>query len=420
MLMSMNAGLSGHFLRAIAVLILLVGVFFASEYLFPQSELLPEASTLAGTAWDSDRYKSYFTNLAQEKGALYAFNVLGQAPLPPHIETHALGHAIGYVLYEQQGPTGMRYCTHDFTNACAHSVLIQTFIENGAQALSDIANVCKEIPGGAASYPTCFHGVGHGILAYLGYDYENAVSRCTEVEDAVRASDPNGASGISGQCVGGATMELIQGNHDKGAWEAQKGKYLSDADLLSPCNASFMPDTARPFCYSYLTGRFLRASGAKGGTPSPEAYPKAFSYCEKIPKSSIADREGCYGGFGSNFVNIAEDSRVLSDISDRAIGDVHAWCALAGDPDGEKWCVSYAMDTVFWTGNPAEKAARRFCDASNDGEIKDVCFGWLISSARFFYQGGDAFTAFCDSIPEHYRMQCSAVRPSQELPRIVL
>src|SRR5438876_609575 len=78
-----------------------------------------------------DQLKSYFHDLAQKKGARYAFEILRQAPLGPNIDLHLLGHTVGDELYKQEGLNGITDCNNDFRNACSHSIVIGLFYDKG-------------------------------------------------------------------------------------------------------------------------------------------------------------------------------------------------------------------------------------------------------------------------------------------------
>jgi len=82
---------------------------------------------------------NYFTEIAEAKGAPYALDVLKAAPIPLDTDMHLLAHTVGDILYRQQGLEGIKVCTHDFRNACSHSVVIGAFLEQGEAALPGIA-----------------------------------------------------------------------------------------------------------------------------------------------------------------------------------------------------------------------------------------------------------------------------------------
>jgi hypothetical protein len=65
----------------------------------------------------------------------------------------------------------------------------------------------------------CFHGLGHGVLAYTEYDLEKAVDICK------RTGTKQYNNEEYAECVGGAIMEIIGGGfHDPQKWAVQSKK----------------------------------------------------------------------------------------------------------------------------------------------------------------------------------------------------
>jgi hypothetical protein len=364
-------------------------------------------------SWTFDEYEDFFSKLAREKNAVYAFDVLRYADIPSTIDIHRIAHNIGYVHFEQKGLRGIYDCTTDFRNACEHAIVVQALITLGTQALYDVAKVCSEGPGGLSAYVHCFHGVGHGLMAYLNYDYEETVGTCKKVYDIAVSLRPEVTTELLWhECVGGATMELTQGEHDKNAWEKAKRTYMPAADILMPCNADFMPEEVRTACYAYLKPRFLEAAGATRGVASPQAYPKALSYCKLIPEDRFGSRDGCYAGFGAAFAYFANgDARTLEHMSESAIVNVHAWCAFAEDARGQRICDLSALDNIFWGGQSESPSSVLYCRLAPDTAIKESCFTTLISYAQESFQNQQKLTAFCRQLPSEYREACFTASP---------
>ncbi len=355
-----------------------------------------------------DDYKEYFVSLAKRKTAVYAFEVLKYADIPSNVDTHRIGHNIGYVQYEQKGLKGIYDCTTDFRNACEHAIVVQALILSGPQALIDVAKVCSEGPGGITAYVHCFHGVGHGLMAYLGYDFKEAVSTCRQVYDFAVEYNPNVTTkAMWYECVGGSMMELTQGEHDQNAWERAKKIYMPESDILMPCDADFVPREAKPMCYSYLKPRFLEAAGAVRGSPSPDTYPKALSYCEKIPEDDPDSRDGCYAGFGAAFAYFASgDARALEHMSDEELSNVHEWCGFISDERERIVCALSALDVIFWGGQNESPASITFCSLSPDDTLRSRCFSALGESARYSFESESRLKTFCADFPDAYKSAC--------------
>lgn len=360
-----------------------------------------EAQELSSKPMSFQEYSTYFQKLADKKGGAYAFQVLGRTSFPPGVDIHLLGHIVGDVLYKQKGVEGIKICTPDFRNACSHSIVIGVLNEKGESALPEIAQACKEAPGGKGAYTMCFHGLGHGVLAFTGYDLKEAVAMCKLV------GTPQYHDQEYVECVGGTIMEIIAGVHDRTAWEKQVGNYFKDSDPLFPCDASWMPDEVRGVCYIQLTPHLFTAAGGDLGNLLPTVYPKAFSYCDALPKDSAALRQACYGGFGKEFTVLAQgrDIRAIGSMPTSALQNVRDWCAMANNKDGELACDSFALSSLFWGGENVADASFQFC-ALATGDAQVACYQ-MLSGQIGYYLGNDAKgSELCKRLPEKYRAGC--------------
>lgn len=349
---------------------------------------------------------TYFQNLAKEKGGAYAFEILKVAQIPLNIDMHLLAHTVGDILYKEKGVDGIAVCTHDFRNACSHSIVIGLFFEQDEDALGVIAKACRNAPGGSGAYTMCFHGLGHGVLAYAGYDLEKAVELCK------KTGTPLYQNQEAYQCISGSIMEIINGVHDRELWEERHNLYFKVDDPLYPCSASFIPDGARHLCYLYLTPHLFGVVGADVGFPSPNDFEKAFTFCDKIPIDEFGNRDACYGGFGKEFVVLAagRDIRTstLEQVSDKQLRQSYEWCLLADSKEGTAACVLHATNSLYWGGENDRSLAIRFCSVIDEVYYQRSCFMNLIGNVSFYIQEQTYKKEFCEEIPLVYREECHA------------
>jgi len=346
--------------------------------------------------------KDFFVNLAKEKGGEYAFNVLKEANISPGIDLHLLGHNIGEVLYQQKGAAGMQYCTQDFRNACSHTIVVGLFSEKGTAALPEIVKSCELAPGGKGAYGMCFHGLGHGILSFTGYDLPKTVKLCEKAQQGKNGREFT-------ECVGGAIMEIISGgDHDKKLWQKQSDKYLTTDDPLYPCNASYMPNEVKNSCYVYLTPHLFRFAGADLGNPLPMYFEKAFEYCEFIPPDDVQNKMTCYEGFGKEFVVLAKsrDIRNIDKITSDEIKTVHSWCNLSVKDHGRQACTVGALGSIYWGGENNRSAAISFCKQAIDASRSDICFSSLIGMVEYYIADPGYRSDFCSELPKEYSGNC--------------
>ncbi len=384
-------------------------VIFASVLIFGGlvqtfgGSFYPELSYLNKKNLQFSDLQKFFKQMADKKGALYAFSALKIAKLPPNTDVHLLGHTIGDILYKQKGLDGIKYCTQDFRNSCSHSIVVGLFVERGSSALDDIAEVCRTAPGGTGAYGMCFHGLGHGILAFAGYNMEKAVELCR------KAGTEQTGYIETAECVGGVVMEMVAGVHDKSAWEKERGKYLLSTKPLSPCTEPFVPAVAKPNCFLYITPHLWEAAGGDLGNPTDAVFSKSFAYCEQLKGENAVYKELCYGGFGKEFVGLAQsrDIRNIGAMGEAELGLVYKWCNLAGNMFGIKSCVKQAINSLYWGGENELGATIKFCGIVTDEEIKESCFNHVIGSFRFYQRSNPKkLEQSCKNLPEPYNLRC--------------
>lgn len=370
-------------------------------FLIANAKTYPEIQKLQGKNLSFKDLANFFTDLANKKGAVYAYQVLKLAPIPPNIDMHLLGHLVGDILYKQKGVDGIKYCTDDFRNACSHSIVVALFLKNGTKALSQIADACKKAPGGKGAYAMCYHGLGHGVLAYVDYDLEKAVSLCQKIETNTSRSREYV------ECIGGAIMEMMSGVNNHQAWEKQVPKYFSTSDPLMPCSASFIPFEAKPICYIYLTPHLFQEAGANLQNPQPQYFTKAFSFCSAIPSSEEINRRSCAEGFGKEFVVLAKDRdiRNIGAMKNSELQRVYSWCNLATNKDFIAACIRSAVNSLYWGGENKPAAAINFCKLVN-GDLQSVCFNNLITAVGYYINDPNYLKGFCGSLPENIKTSC--------------
>ncbi|MCP6719984.1 MAG: hypothetical protein KJI72_01480 [Patescibacteria group bacterium] len=363
----------------------------------------PEIADLKDKQLSFKDLSNYFSDLAEEKDAVYAYEVLKVAPIPPGIDMHLMGHVVGDILYRQQGVRGIGVCTHDFRNACSHSIVVGLLLEGGEGAIPEITEACGEAPGGTGAYSMCFHGLGHGVLAYADYDLEKAIELCKKTGSA---ESPRREQV---ECVGGTIMEIIGGGfHNPKLWAEQSKKYLSADDPLHPCSSDFIPDIARPQCYIYLTPHLFKVVGGSLGSPTPEDFEKAFLLCEKIPASDTASRHTCYGGFGKEFIVLAKnrDIRNIDKMTDEELAKVYEWCLLAKNQNGILACVNSAAASLYWGGENDRGIVIKFCGSLTEPNIQASCFANIIGGVSYYINDPTYRRGFCEELPPTYHEDC--------------
>jgi hypothetical protein len=375
------------------ILLLAAGAVLLAE----RSRPYAEAAYIGAGVGSFEELSERFAAIARGKGGAYAFEILRRAPLPPQTDLHLLGHVIGDELYLQDGVAGIAHCTQDFRNACSHSIVIGALTEYGGEtALPLIRESCKQAPGGGGAYTMCYHGLGHGVFAYFGYQLHETIAFCEKTGTA----EYNEQEYV--ECAGGAIMELMGGGgHDPERWQLARERYLPSGDPLAPCMDGLVPDDLKSICLVYLTPRLLESAGANLARPDPAFFPKAFGYCDVIPHSRQSLRDACFGGFGKEFVPLAgaRDIRRIDEFTDAEFKTAVAWCAAGEAEDGRRACVADAVASVFWGGENNPQTALRFCSLVEDAPMREACWERLTHDVDKYVAEESRRAELCRSIP---------------------
>lgn len=147
---------------------------------------------------------------------------------------HANAHNFGKALYGVAKLEGISYCNSSFNFGCFHSYLGTAIHEQGLKIVTRLNQSC--VDNLKSQSLGCQHGIGHGIMAYLGYEYEDLVESL-EICESLPFNDPIGG------CYGGAFMEynfqtMLDTEGTTRQWENQKPFYPCDIlsnDFRSPC-----------------------------------------------------------------------------------------------------------------------------------------------------------------------------------------
>ena len=368
-----------------------------------EKAFVEDLQNLTSVEPDFTHVRAFFVDLAKADGGVYAFEILKRANLPPNTDLHLLGHAVGDELYKQEGLDGMQYCTHDFRNACSHSIVVGALLAEGLSVFDKVNAECKKAPGGPGAYTMCFHGFGHGVLAYTDYELPEAVKLCGKVGTQAYGNEEQA------QCIGGIVMEMNQGVHDPVVWAQKKDKYLTHDNPLRICKSDYMPENAKVLCYSYITPYIFDAAGAVNGNPTPDIYKKSFAYCDTVEND--AQRQSCYGGLGKEFIVLSQDRdiRRMEDTPDDKLKLSASWCMLAERVEAQTACLGSILDSLYWGGENDPAVSIRYCSLLATGEPKNACFAHLFQITTYYQKDLEVRKTICNGVPGEYKEKCREV-----------
>ncbi len=119
----------------------------------------------------------YWTAQIRAQGAPAAYILFKernqQAPVQ---RQHFAAHVFGSLIARNLGASGVTVCDNTFGFGCYHGLFAQIIAEGGIPYIQTLDEACIQAfgtPGG------CQHGIGHGILEYVGYQHiEKALELC--------------------------------------------------------------------------------------------------------------------------------------------------------------------------------------------------------------------------------------------------
>ena len=188
---------------------------------------------------------------------------------------HLAAHIIGEKIFESEGVLGIRYCDASFSFGCYHGFFGQAFARGGAEAIEELDAVCVRAFGPLGT--GCQHGMGHGVLEYVGY--QNIGKALLLCEKTTQSAPLLG-------CASGVFMEYntpLVGISDTVSPETRK---FSKETFDEPCRS--VADSYKKSCYFELGG-WLESALYGQDTRIGEV-------CSSLPTEW---RSLCFQGFGA-------------------------------------------------------------------------------------------------------------------------
>ena len=172
---------------------------FVDNLFEPPQECLDK--TTDGYKWTC--FRSYFEKITTEVSASAAIAEAIKLKAQRIVnECHLFAHFTGEINLEKYNfDVGKAFstCTTGCNNGCFHGVL-QRYIQSKVDLpdmASRIKNICDSLGTDLNAQFTCFHGVGHGLVAHNDLPLQNAIKECETFRDV-------GGEDI---CIGGIFME---------------------------------------------------------------------------------------------------------------------------------------------------------------------------------------------------------------------
>lgn len=204
---------------------------------------------------------------------------------------HTMAHIFGETLYSKSGLSGFSVCDTDFNYGCYHGFLLRAVSENGLDVVTSLDDACFEADPNRPS--TCQHGLGHGILEYLG---EKNVVQALQICKTLREVEEYAG------CTAGVFMDynIFATRTPEGEYTVDSRAIQSDVDLYTPCTD--IPEEFRSSCYHELPQWW--------NTHYRMEFKRQGEFCNGI--ASESGKRACYFGLGGIIAGFSQYNRIQS------------------------------------------------------------------------------------------------------------
>lgn len=300
---------------------------------------------------DREAAKIYFMYRIGSVGAREAYKEFAASMRSVPVDRqHVFAHVFGEALYDSDGIEGFKTCDLQFMYGCFHELMGRAITENGLEIVPDIYDICTHTPDPRPF--ACLHGIGHGIIASLGYT-------SGELGAALGACDSIVDSELVYWCHSGVFMEYNQ--------QSMLGtSFVRDPEaeesIYEPCGD--LQDEYQQPCLFEQPQWWHRA--LFGGDNTPETFSKLGEFCERGGLSPLLVRT-CFEGVG----NITSPTAGYNPDQTRSLCE-----ASSRDPLNQLFCKSMAA-LSFSSALHDAGAAEKVC-----AELEDEGFAFCSAYAH--------------------------------------
>jgi len=254
---------------------------------------------------------------------------------------HTAAHYFGKVLYQEEGLEGIVACDDKFSFGCYHEFIGTAISDKGLSVSKSLSEHCDAM-GSKFLVLRCKHGIGHGITAYIGYEYKDLL-------ESLNTCLPLQTDDLIGGCYGGVFMEY---NFRTMLAEQAQFREFEEHNSLYPCN--ILPSQFHSSCYYWQPQWW---NSVLSGTEE-EKYKKIASFCNPLPKNSQND---CVSGAGTIAAGISQwDPEKTIEL-----------CSMFGNNQLRLLCRTSAYD-LFKSEPTKSELAEKVCGGLNSYD-QQIC-----------------------------------------------
>ncbi len=286
-------------------------------------------------------------------------------------DCHSAAHEVGHIAYERFGAAVFRLVAHDCHAGVLHGAIEALFAERGTSRLAEDVSVLCSAAGNDFLVHQCYHGVGHGLLAWTTYELPEALQLCDLMPTFANRD----------ACYGGVHME--NGVGGLSGLMGHTTEYLDRDRPHFPCD--ILPEHHVPGCYFWQTSNLFWF-----GYEASDAA----RLCFEAPGYA---QESCWWSMGRDLGSIHRDDPAAAA----------SLCGLADTTEHLADCFQGAALSRFTepANAPFSATLCALADAEEPPEVADACWEMVLRDARHIFPGAEAKAGFCRSLATSPRRQ---------------
>jgi hypothetical protein len=229
-----------------------------------------------------EQKSAFWEQTIEERGAKGAYEALADhASDLSYSARHVEAHAFGAALFDVEGARGVAICDDQFSFGCFHQFLGDAIAALGLESVPELNAGCfKALDNNSLA---CQHGIGHGILAAVGYD-DDSMRQALDICAKLPGIDPIGG------CYSGVFMEYNVRTMLAGA--ATPRDFTGNPFV--PCDA--LSGTFVPACIYWQPQWWIQA--IFGGKADEEEFRQMGEFCREFARTPELERQ-CFEGIGN-------------------------------------------------------------------------------------------------------------------------
>ncbi len=336
-------------------------IFWDGEEISPYNESI-EITSEDIFRNDSQLY-SYIKKFGVKQTTAFLHQLEGK-----HGDCHQTAHRLGRFAYQLYANDVFQQCSIECHSGCYHGAIEYYFKEYGTTDIPTALNtICGNQENGFFAHQ-CFHGIGHGLMAWTDYELLEALQKCDLLQDGKNS------------CYTGAFMENVVASLAENK-STHVSKYVND-DPQYPC--SIVEDKYKWDCYFFQTARMKEIFN--------NDFRKVAEACADAPE---AYQRNCFESMGR-------------DISGNTIMNVDKSIELcqSAPPKGPRIaCLKGAVQDMFWDSSGQDKSLS-FCKKLTDLNEKSECYNTIFERAPLVISSQEELKMFCEKAEERYQNSC--------------